>query len=153
MAAVVAAPIRKLCPAYCCCGRPIESSIWRSCVMNQDFDTTLCDESTKNAPELLPLEEMKLTIAFTGHTLEPVAPITMSDPWPNWSHFDLLRWIWNIVGAEWLSTETSPQVIPVAGSKDVAVSGKSSPRRKKPKNAVHAMAQRAAFSGCEEDSR
>ena len=71
--------------------------------------TALLFESMKNGPELSPRMAIKLSIAATGQSMDPVQPTIMSDPTPNWSDFDFFRWICNIRGFSWLSTAMSPQ--------------------------------------------
>ena len=88
--------------------------------------------------------------AATGHRAQPVRPMTMSTPAPNWSHFDCLRWILNMDGCVVLSAATSPQARSVAGLNLSADSTRSSPRWKKPKNAVQAMAHRTTLSGSDD---
>ena len=60
------------------------------------FVKALLSKSIKNGPGLSPRMVIKLSIAATGQRVDPVRPTIMSDPTPNWSHFDFFRWIRNI---------------------------------------------------------
>ena len=60
------------------------------------FVKALLFESIKNSPGLSPQMAIKLSIAATGQSMDPVRPTIMSDPTPNWSHIDFFRWIRNI---------------------------------------------------------
>ena len=132
-AAVVAAPILKLWPAYCCCGRPTAPRMVLSCVTNQDFVTGTVEFSLKKGPGWAPRDEEYSRMAATGHIVASVRPTTTSDPVPNWSHLDFFRWICTILGPWRLSIATSPHARWVAGLNEV-VSGSNSPSRKNPKN-------------------
>ena len=71
-AAEVAAPIRKLWPAYWCCGRPAMLRMLRISDTNWLFIKALFSESTKNGPGLSPRKVIKLRIAATGQRLDLV---------------------------------------------------------------------------------
>ena len=86
-AAVVAASMRKLWPAYCCWGNPMVARMVRIWAMNHGFVTGSPDGSIKKGPGRSPREVVYSIMAVTGHRLSPVRPTTMSDPAPNWSHF------------------------------------------------------------------
>ncbi len=101
----------------------------------------------KNGPEDEPLTSVYLRIAVTGQRGRPVFPKIMSAPVPNWSHFDLLRWILISVGLSLLSTATSPHMSYLTGETEACVSGSSSPSLKKPKNVVQQIAHRRSFWG------
>ena len=89
-------------------------------------------------------------MAVTGQSTFPVTPTTTSEPVPNWSHFDLLRWIYTIRGAVELSTAMSPQARWVVTLKAAIDSGRSSPRQKNPKKATQATAHRTVLFGLSE---
>ena len=106
--------------------------------------------STKNRPAWSPLEPMYCKTADMGQRRLPVRPTMMSDPAPEGSHFELLRWNCIICGHEWLSTATSPHARHLAGWNAAQEPGSSSPNLKKLKKAVAAMAQNASLSGSAE---
>ena len=91
-------------------------------------------------------------MAATGQSSVPVVPTTMLDPAPNWSRFDFFRWICTIRGLKWLSTATSRHARSVSGLMDFALIGRSSPNRKKPKNAVHEIVHNAVLSGLADET-
>jgi len=76
-AAVVAAPIQKLCPAYLHIGKPND---WKrlNCLTNVDFVRAVHGVVIKNTPGDDPLIRKYWQIAITGQTL--VRPTTMSAP-------------------------------------------------------------------------
>ena len=90
-AAVVAAPIRKLWPAYWSYCKLREFRMLRMCLVNDCFVTALCEQSTKNGPGLSPQISIYLRIAVTGQRGECTRPTTTSDPTPNWSHLDTFK--------------------------------------------------------------
>ena len=153
MAAVVAAPIRKLCPAYCCRGRPTAVRISRSCSMNHAFRAGCVAARLKNTPAAGPLTAMYLRIAVTGHNGRPVDPTMMSAPVPNWSHLDRFRWNLTIDGFSRLSTATSPHMREAAGLILARDSGRSSLRRKKPKKAVQQTAHMSSLCAMSAETR
>ena len=151
--AAVAAPIRKLCPAYWDWSSPRSCRIRLTRPTNQALTTTSLLGCRKKALLREPLTSRYLTIAATGQSSSPVRPTTTSVPAPNWSHLDLLRWTWTIVGLSLWSTATSPQVRQLASLKAPVESGSNSPSRKKPKNAVLAIAQTTCLAKSSEASR
>ena len=147
-AAVVATPILKLWPAYWCWGRPMEYQDLAS----PFHKSLLGDDCLGGVYEAvwLPLRLMYCIRADTRQSEFPVRPNTTSDPMPYWSHFDTLRCTWTILGTVWLSTAISLHARLFAGWKADCNAGSSSPSRKKPKNAVVAIAQMAVLSGSDE---
>ena len=101
----------------------------------------------KKGPGVGPRTVMKARIACTGQRGPSALPTMMSAPAPNWSHFDLFRWIRSIVGFSLSSTAISPHITVLAGSTCPADSGSSSPSLKNPKKAMVATAHRSSFSG------
>ena len=92
-------------------------------------------------------------MAVAGQIELPVRPITVLDPEPYWSHLNFFRWNWIMRVLLWLSTATSPHAKPVDKSKDTIESGRSSFRRKNPKNTEEAITHRTTLSGVEDASR
>ena len=94
-----------------------------------------------------PLALMYARMAATGQSWQPERPRSTSAPVPNWSHLDLRRWNLTIVAAARSLIATSPQLRCRAELYKVSASTSSSPSRKKPKNAVVAIAQYTVLSG------
>jgi len=91
-AAVVAAPIRKLCPANWSWGSPMALRQARTRFVKPHFVTGFPVVSRKKGPAgncFLMLT--KFSMANTGHVFDPVIPTMMSAPLPNWSVLDFLR--------------------------------------------------------------
>ena len=55
IAAIVAAPVWKLCPTWCCWGKRISLRMWYISSTNKCLATILCDKSRKKAPGWVPL--------------------------------------------------------------------------------------------------
>ena len=70
MAAVVAAPILKPCPAYWCWGNPIALRMWRISSTKRAFVTGLLDESRKKAPGWVPRSSMYNVVEDGPNTAE-----------------------------------------------------------------------------------
>ena len=149
-AADVAAPIRKLWPAYSCWENPSTARTARIRLTNHALVIGLPSKFWKNSPGRSCRREIYDRSADTGHRAQPVRPTTMFTPAPNWSHFDCFRWIFSMDGCVALSAATSPQAKSVVGLNLSTDSTRSSPRRKKPKNAVQAMAHRTTLSGSDD---
>ena len=128
-----AAPMRKLWPAYSCWGNPNTARTARIRLTNHALVIGLPFKFRKKAPGRSCRREIYDRRADTGHRAQPVRPMTMSTPTPNWSHFDCFRWIFSMDGCVALSAATSPQAKSVVGLNLSADSTRSSPRRKKAK--------------------
>ncbi len=133
-AAVVAAPIRKLWPAYWSWGRPSPLRIARIWVVNHGLVMVFPFLSRNNGPGAERRLAKYWVSAITGHTFLRVQPKKMWAPLPHWSHFNLFRCILIMVGSVLLSAAASPQQRFSFGSKAFSVVGSNSPRRKNPMN-------------------
>ena len=107
-AAEVAAPMRKLCPAYSSCGRPREERTARTCCTNHDFVTGDPCAVMKKGPARSCRSSMYDTTAVTEQMGMSVRPTITSTPLPNWLHFDRFKWTFTTEGYVLLSTATSP---------------------------------------------
>ena len=152
-AAEVAAPMRKLCPAYSSCGRPREERTARTCCTNHDFVTGDPCVVMKKGPARSWRSYMYDTTAVTGQMGVSVRPTITSTPLPNWSHFDRFKWTFTIEGYVLLSTATSPHERCPARSYWSGASTRSSPSRKNPKKARLATAHISCLSVREEAIR
>ncbi len=125
------------------------SLIW---AVNHILVTGTPEDKRKKGPcGWLFLASVYRRIALTGHSRVPVLPRIIWAPLPNWSHFDFRSRTCTIDGLSLLSMAISPQDKQVAGSYAAEEGRRSSPRRKKPKNAVDAMVHKTSFSGLGED--
>ena len=82
---------------------------------------------------------MYVTTAATGQVDVSIHPTIMSNPLPNWSHFDRFKWTFNMEGNVQLFT-ASPHERCTAWSYWSGASTRSSPIRKNPKKARLATA-------------
>ena len=90
LAAAVAAPIRKLCPAKLLYGRPTAIRASLTLATNLGFVKGDWLANLKNVPLLEPRTTTYAVTASTGQSVSPVRPIYTSTPFPNWSVFDFL---------------------------------------------------------------
>ena len=83
LAAVVAAPIRKLCPAKLLYGRSAASKAVLTCCVNFALHNGFPPLNLKNGPGVAPRIAIYASMAVTGHNLQPVLPTNTSTPFPN----------------------------------------------------------------------
>jgi len=129
-AADVAAPIRKLCPAYCGAGRPRDRNtvlIWSTKA------ESFLHYQQKKWPWLSTPGTKILTHGQYRVVRAPVTLTTTSAPWLSWSLLVYFKCSCTIWCAMRSSTATSLHAKSVAAFHDVAASSKSSPNRNKAK--------------------
>ena len=144
MAADVAAPIRKLWPAY-----------WEA--QHGQYPTDFHNELLIRERAIRGFqEEWALLVSLSryvaqncGHRSQPVLLRTTSTPWPNWSVLDWRRRNRSIFGSKGLSMTMSPHERCSLGLKSDGDKRSSSPSRKK---AVQQTAHSTRLSGCADRS-
>ena len=132
-AAVVAAPILKLCPAYFDGSKPAEDSAFRSCDTRADRVKARPSLKRKRGPSPMPRTTKYDNTAATGHSFDPVFPTWMVTPRRKGSVLDCLIRTEMASGFSLLFTATSLTVRCCSGSKSQTSGADNSPDLRKPK--------------------
>lgn len=141
LAAVVAAPIRKLWPLNEESSIPADLKAWRNDWTRRGRERVAPSWNTKSGPGDEGRMAKYPNIAATGHKVSPVAPMWSTVPAPKGSVLDCFRRTARCVGATWESTATS-RGANISSLKAPCDGQVSSPALMNPKNAR----QKAAHS-------
>ena len=146
-AAVVAAPIRKLCSLYLASSRPVFCSASLTLVTKRCLVKNDPFENMKRGSSFAPLTTRYHSNAVTGQRFEDVLPMNRSTPFRNGSVLDCLIRTLMTPGCFGLSTARSCLPRWTAGSYSLSLGTVITPMRRKPKNAKQHAAHSMIVSG------